>query len=187
MLAALHRDPGIVALERSRLLTAWGAGALALVVAVSLCGQTAILAGSTGLSILDALGAESAMADIVQFVGAIGILAFCLVRTPAPNWPLLLLLAGMVLLGSAVTRLVSAAAALLLTHSHTLGNVKERLLGELTHAPLALFGVAAGWALGRAADRSTRKPCRRLDLADLFYHCRADPRAVPRGLSPVHP
>ena len=36
--------------------------------------------------------------------------------------------------------------ALLLTHSHSLGNVKEELLVELTHVPLALLGVTAGWA-----------------------------------------
>ncbi|CAH2600965.1 Copper resistance protein [Rhodovastum atsumiense] len=36
--------------------------------------------------------------------------------------------------------------AALLTHSHAISNVKEQLLIELTHTPLALFGVAAGWA-----------------------------------------
>jgi len=36
--------------------------------------------------------------------------------------------------------------ALLLTHSHSLGNVKEELLAEMSHAPLALLGVGAGWS-----------------------------------------
>jgi putative copper resistance protein D len=36
--------------------------------------------------------------------------------------------------------------ALLLAHSHSLGNVKEELLAELTHVPLALLAVAAGCA-----------------------------------------
>ena len=36
--------------------------------------------------------------------------------------------------------------ALLLTHSHALSNVKDALLIEITHVPLALFGVTAGWA-----------------------------------------
>ncbi len=36
--------------------------------------------------------------------------------------------------------------ALLLTHSHALGNIKEELLAELSHVPLALFGVLAGWS-----------------------------------------
>jgi copper resistance protein D len=36
--------------------------------------------------------------------------------------------------------------ALLLAHSHSLGNVKEELLAELTHVPLALLAVAAGGA-----------------------------------------
>ena len=35
---------------------------------------------------------------------------------------------------------------LLLTHSHSLTNVKEELLAELSHVPLALFGIAAGAA-----------------------------------------
>jgi putative copper resistance protein D len=55
-------------------------------------------------------------------------------------------------------RLKSARAALvfplmtalgggfLLAHNHQLGNVKEELLIEYTHVPLALFGIAAGWA-----------------------------------------
>jgi putative copper resistance protein D len=36
--------------------------------------------------------------------------------------------------------------ALLLTHSHALSNVKEQLLVEVTHVPLALCGMTAGWA-----------------------------------------
>lgn len=43
--------------------------------------------------------------------------------------------------------LVSAlGGAALLTHSHAIANVKQQLLVELTHTPLALAGVAAGWA-----------------------------------------
>jgi putative copper resistance protein D len=38
------------------------------------------------------------------------------------------------------------AAAFLLTHSHGLANPKEEMLIEITHMPLALVGVAAGWA-----------------------------------------
>jgi putative copper resistance protein D len=36
--------------------------------------------------------------------------------------------------------------AMLLTHSHALGNIKEELLAELSHVPLALLGVVAGWS-----------------------------------------
>jgi putative copper resistance protein D len=36
--------------------------------------------------------------------------------------------------------------AILLTHTHSLGNVKEELLIELTHIPIALLGITAGWA-----------------------------------------
>jgi putative copper resistance protein D len=38
------------------------------------------------------------------------------------------------------------AAAFLLTHSHALSNLKEETLIEITHTPLALVGVAAGWS-----------------------------------------
>ena len=55
-------------------------------------------------------------------------------------------------------RLKSMAAALvfpavcaiggvvLLTHTHALSNVKEELLAELSHTPLAIFGIVAGWS-----------------------------------------
>nr|WP_279237522.1 CopD family protein [Dyella sedimenti] len=42
--------------------------------------------------------------------------------------------------------LVAVGGAMLLTHSHQISNVKDQLLIELTHTPLALSGVAAGWA-----------------------------------------
>lgn len=42
--------------------------------------------------------------------------------------------------------LISAiGGALLLTHSHAVANIKEQLLIEWSHVPLALAGVAAGW------------------------------------------
>jgi putative copper resistance protein D len=40
----------------------------------------------------------------------------------------------------------AAGGALLLTHSHAIANVKDQLLIELTHTPLALAGIIAGWA-----------------------------------------
>jgi len=40
----------------------------------------------------------------------------------------------------------AAGGALLLTHSHSLINAKEEFLAELSHLPLALLGVAAGWS-----------------------------------------
>ena len=42
--------------------------------------------------------------------------------------------------------LIAISGALLLTHSHSLGNSKEEVLAELSHIPLAIFAVAAGWA-----------------------------------------
>jgi len=41
--------------------------------------------------------------------------------------------------------LCAAGGALLLTHTHALTNIKESLLAELSHVPIALLGVAAGW------------------------------------------
>jgi putative copper resistance protein D len=40
----------------------------------------------------------------------------------------------------------AASGALLLTHSHALANVKEEQLAELSHIPIALLGIAAGWS-----------------------------------------
>jgi putative copper resistance protein D len=40
----------------------------------------------------------------------------------------------------------AAAGALLLTHMHAVTNLREELLAELSHTPLALLGVTAGWA-----------------------------------------
>lgn len=42
--------------------------------------------------------------------------------------------------------MVAAGAALLLTHSHAIANIKDQLLIEITHTPLALAGVVAGWS-----------------------------------------
>ncbi|TLU74223.1 copper resistance D family protein [Lichenicoccus roseus] len=42
--------------------------------------------------------------------------------------------------------MVAAGGALLLTHSHQIANVKDAMLIELTHTPLAIAGIAAGWA-----------------------------------------
>ena len=42
--------------------------------------------------------------------------------------------------------LVAVGATLLVTHSHALGNVKEEVLTETTHLPIAVLGVVAGWS-----------------------------------------
>ena len=42
--------------------------------------------------------------------------------------------------------LCAGGGALLLTHSHAIANLKDQLLIELTHTPLALAGIVAGWA-----------------------------------------
>ena len=40
----------------------------------------------------------------------------------------------------------AAGGTLLLTHNHAIANVKDQLLIELTHTPLALAGIVAGWS-----------------------------------------
>jgi putative copper resistance protein D len=40
----------------------------------------------------------------------------------------------------------AVGGALLLTHSHSITNVKEEFLTELSHLPLAILGVVAGWS-----------------------------------------
>ena len=42
--------------------------------------------------------------------------------------------------------LCALGGILLLTHSHAIANIKDQLLIELTHTPLALAGIVAGWA-----------------------------------------
>ena len=42
--------------------------------------------------------------------------------------------------------LCATGGILLLTHSHAIANIKDQLLIELTHTPLALAGMVAGWA-----------------------------------------
>ena len=42
--------------------------------------------------------------------------------------------------------LCGVGGALLLTHSHSIANIKEELLIELTHLPIAVLGLIAGWS-----------------------------------------
>lgn len=42
--------------------------------------------------------------------------------------------------------LTAVGSALLLTHSHQIANVKDQLLIEITHTPLALTGIVAAWS-----------------------------------------
>lgn len=49
-------------------------------------------------------------------------------------------------LASVFPLLIALGGVLLLTHSHALGNVKEELLVDTTHLPIAVLGIAAGWA-----------------------------------------
>jgi putative copper resistance protein D len=40
----------------------------------------------------------------------------------------------------------AAGGVVLLTHTHALTNVKEELLAEMSHTPLAVMGILAGWS-----------------------------------------
>ena len=57
--------------------------------------------------------------------------------------------------------LCATGGTMLLTHSHAIANVKDQLLIELTHTPLALAGIAAGWGRWleiRLNPRENRSP-----------------------------
>ena len=41
--------------------------------------------------------------------------------------------------------ITAIGGGLLLTHSHALANVKDQFLVEISHVPLALLGILAGW------------------------------------------
>ena len=62
--------------------------------------------------------------------------------------------------------LVAVSGALLLTHSHSLGNLKEEVLAELSHIPLAILAVTLGWSrwleLRLPAENQTRNALARL-------------------------
>ena len=62
--------------------------------------------------------------------------------------------------------LIAVSGALLLTHSHSLGNAKEEVLAELSHIPLAILAVMAGWSrwleLRLPAENHTRAWLKRL-------------------------
>ena len=62
--------------------------------------------------------------------------------------------------------LIAISGALLLTHSHSLGNLKEEVLAELSHIPIAIFAVTAGWSrwleLRLPAENQTRTVMARL-------------------------
>ena len=56
----------------------------------------------------------------------------------------------------------AVGGALLLTHAHPLGNIRQELLSELSHIPLGILGVVAGWSRWlewRTADNSRRILC----------------------------
>ena len=83
--------------------------------------------------------------------------------------------------------LCAGGGVLLLTHSHAIANVKEQLLIELTHTPLALAGIVAGWArwLELRLDPATeprRLAHRALALAGVLHSGGFDAVELSRGV-----
>ena len=57
--------------------------------------------------------------------------------------------------------LCTACGALLLTHTHATGNIREELYAEMSHTPIALLGATAGWGRWlklRGADGESSAP-----------------------------
>jgi putative copper resistance protein D len=69
------------------------------------------------------------------------IVAFAIFEWSVQNGRLSALRAGL-----AFPLVCAVGGALLLTHSHSLSNVKEEFLAELSHTPLAILAVVAGWS-----------------------------------------
>ena len=66
--------------------------------------------------------------------------------------------------------LCAAGGALLLAHTHSLTNVQEELLAEMSHVPLGVLAVVAGWSRWLEIGSSLARPrVARLDLARLLY------------------
>src|SRR2546421_2573624 len=66
--------------------------------------------------------------------------------------------------------LIAVSGALLLTHSHSLGNLKEEVLAELSHIPLAILAVTAGWSRWLELRLPTENQTRNI-LARLWPLC----------------
>ena len=89
--------------------------------------QGAVLIDTVDLSLREVLTAQFAVAGLVKTVAA----------APIRHAPLVFPL------------LCAAGGTMMLTHSQAIANVKDQVLIELTHTPLALAGIAAGWARWR--------------------------------------
>ncbi len=82
--------------------------------------------------------------------------------------------------------LVAVASGLLLTHSHSLGNIKEEVLAELSHAPLAILGVVAGWSRWLELRSAIRKQSARqngLAVAHMPRSNRSSTFELPRNVT----
>src|SRR2546422_11381323 len=66
--------------------------------------------------------------------------------------------------------LIAVSGALLLTHSHSLGNLKEEVLAELSHIPLAVLAVTAGWSRWLGMRLPSAKETRR-GMGPLWAPC----------------
>jgi putative copper resistance protein D len=67
--------------------------------------------------------------------------------------------------------LCAGGGALLLTHSHAIANLKDQLLIELTHTPLALAGIVAGWARWLELRLDPRTDARTIRVMGWLWPC----------------
>jgi putative copper resistance protein D len=82
--------------------------------------------------------------------------------------------------------LTALGGTLLLTHSHALGNVKEELLIDMTHLPIAVLGISAGWARWLEVEAPEgRRSLGRMALAGLLCANRPAPARLPRSVRPA--
>ncbi len=84
--------------------------------------------------------------------------------------------------------LTAVGGAALLTHQHAIANVRDQLLIEITHTPLALAAIAPGWArwLEIRADGRTARIAG-LGVAGVLRADRADPAGLSRDVGSAPP
>jgi putative copper resistance protein D len=148
--AALGRD-GAALLARSYRLASWSALALAVIVAINLLVQAAVLIDTTQIPLATALGASFALADLAQVAAALALLVAC--RVPAARRAPVLLLLGLLVIASAtatthaMARLDGRAALAVATALHQIG--AAAWIGGIPYFLLGLAGSrdGAAWSL----------------------------------------
>ena len=82
--------------------------------------------------------------------------------------------------------LTALGGTLLLTHSHALGNLKQEVLVDLSHLPIAVLGIGAGWARWLEVEAPAgRGALGGVGLAGLLSADRLAAAWLPRGMKPM--